>query len=89
MSLSRRPVGEIRCLNAGCSLYVEGSNGVYTAEPLCPHGRWPLDVFGVFFEKDGVPHVVCRVHWGVWNLATGEGWFPGGRPAPPMRIRRE
>jgi nitrite reductase/ring-hydroxylating ferredoxin subunit len=89
MSRSRGPRASTRCVDGRCRLYVEAAGAVYVAEPLCPHAKWPLDVFGVFFERDGVPHVVCKIHWGIWNLATGEGRFPNGRPAPPLRVYRE
>ncbi|AET33296.1 Rieske (2Fe-2S) protein [Pyrobaculum ferrireducens] len=57
---------------------------VYAAEPLCPHARWPLDVFGTFTDRGGAK-VVCRMHWGVWELDTGRGRF-ASKEAPRLKI---
>ncbi|MEM0483415.1 MAG: Rieske 2Fe-2S domain-containing protein [Pyrobaculum sp.] len=64
-------------------LLIKLGGEVYALEPLCPHAKWPLEVFGVFTERGGAK-VVCKIHWGVWDLSDGGGRFKD-REAPRLR----
>ena len=61
-------------------------DSVYAFESLCPHAKWPLGFIGrAFVSREGRPMLLCAMHGGVWDLATGEGTIEG-RPAPPIRL---